>query len=370
MTKKLLMVLNTDYALMSHRIDLAINAKKEGFEVHIACCVTDYKEQIENYGFVLHNIKLSRSGLNIFKEFLVFMRILFLLRKLSPIAIHFITIKPIVYGGIASRILRLQGVIFAISGLGFVFSSNQLKAKLIKIIIEPLYTFIFKGRNAKIILQNNTDANYLVNKKILKKEKIVLIPGAGVLLEKYNFIPEPEELNILMASRILRDKGVYEFIDASQMVTEVFPNAIFTLAGNIDLQNPESITRAELMDRLHDSNVNYIGYCKNIYIEICKSNIAVLPSYREGLPKFLIEAAASGRASISTFAPGCSDVIDNYKTGILVPIKNSKAIADAIIYLLENDALRYKMGEEARRKAAKLYSMKHIIDAHMNLYKN
>jgi glycosyltransferase involved in cell wall biosynthesis len=366
--KKLLIVINTDYALMSHRIDLAINAKKDGFEVHIACGVTELKEKIQGLGFVLHDIKISRSGINIFKELMVFLRILSLLRKLTPSAIHFITIKPIVYGGIASRILRLDGVIFAVSGLGYVFSSEQLKAKIIQRIIKPIYKYVFNGKNSKVILQNHHDINFMMNSALVHEESIVHIPGAGVSLEEYPVTLEPKNLNILMASRLLSDKGVFEFIEASNKVMKVFPKAQFTLAGGLDYGNPECISENDLMIILANSNVSYIGYCNNIYNEICNCNIAVLPSYREGLPKFLIEAAASGRASITTFAPGCSDVVDNYITGLLVPIKNSDALSDAIIFLLKNETLRNEMGKKAREKAEKIYSINDVINTHLDLY--
>ena len=366
--KKLLIVINVDYALMSHRVDLAISAKKAGFEVHIACGVTEFKEKIQEYGFILHDIKISRSGINIFKELMVFLRIFSLLRKLAPSAVHFITIKPIVYGGIASRILRLNGVIFAVSGLGYVFSSKQLKAKLIQIIIKPIYKYVFNGIRSKVILQNHHDINFMVNSNFVHKGNIVHIPGSGVSLDKYPFTIEPKDLNILMASRILRDKGIFEFIEASKKVRKVFPEAKFTLAGGLDYGNPESISEHDLKMTLDNSNVNYIGYCHNIYNEICNCNIAVLPSYREGLPKFLIEAAACGRSSISTFAPGCSDVVDNYITGLLVPIKNSDALSDAIIFLLQNETLRNEMGKKAREKAEKIYSINHVINTHLDLY--
>ena len=368
--KKLLMILNTDYALLSHRIDLAIAAKNEGYEVHVACGVTDFKDEIENYGILLHDIKMTRSGLNVFKELIVFFRILTLYKRISPSAIHLITIKPIVYGGIASRLLRLRGVIFAISGLGYVFSSQQWKARVVKTIVKPIYKYIFNGKNSKVILQNKTDIYYMLNNRLLVQDKIVLIAGSGVSLDEYVFVPESKTLNVLMASRLLRDKGVFEFIEASYKVKEALPNVKFILTGAFDKENPESIGEQELKDALKKSPVKYIGYTNNIYKEICNCNVAVLPSYREGLPRFLIEAAASGRASISTDAPGCSDVIDNNKTGLLVPIKNFKALADAIILLLSDENIRYEMAKNARKKAEKIYSINGVIKTHLDLYKN
>jgi len=367
--KKLLMILNTDYALLSHRIDLAIAAKNEGYEVHIACGVTDFKDEIENYGITLHDIKITRSGLNIFKELIVFYRIYTLCRWLVPSVIHLITIKPMVYGGIASRLLRLKGVIFAISGLGYVFSSRQRKARVIKTIIKPIYKYIFNGKNSTVILQNRNDIYYMLNNRLLAQDKIVLIAGSGVSLDEYVFVPESKTLNVLMASRLLRDKGIFEYIRASYRVREALPNAKFILTGAFDEENPESISEQELKDILKGSPVKYIGYTHNIYNEICNCNVAVLPSYREGLPRFLIEAAASGRASISTDAPGCSDVIDNNKTGLLVPIKNFEALADAIILLLSDENIRYEMANNARKKAEKIYSIDGVIKTHLDLYR-
>ena len=367
--KKLLMILNTDYALLSHRIDLAIAAKKEGYEVHVACGVTDFRDKIENHGILLHDIKMTRTGLNMFKELIVFLRICALYKMISPSAIHLITIKPIVYGGIASRLLRQRKVVFAISGLGYVFSSQQWKARFIKRIVKPIYAYIFNGKNYRVILQNKIDISYMIDNRLLAKDKAVYIPGTGISLDDYPFTPESKTLNVLMASRLLRDKGIFEFINASYAVTEVFPNAKFILSGAFDKENPESISEQELEAVLRGSPVKYIGYSNDIHKEICNCNVAVLPSYREGLPKFLIEVAASGRAAVSTDAPGCSEVIDNNKTGLLVPIKNYEALADAIIFLLSDENFRYEMAKNAREKAEKMYSLCGAIDAHLDLYK-
>ena len=162
--KKLLMILNTDYALLSHRIDLAIAAKKGGYEVHVACGVTGFKDKIENYGMQVHDIKMSRSGLNIFKELIVFFRIFTLYKRISPSAIHLITIKPIVYGGIAARLLFRRGVIFAISGLGYVFSSKQWKARVIKTIVKPIYKYIFKAAFIGLLITSlsNSPPAYII----------------------------------------------------------------------------------------------------------------------------------------------------------------------------------------------------------------
>jgi len=171
-----------------------------------------------------------------------------------------------------------------------------------------------------------------------------------------------------MASRLLRDKGVFEFIEASYRVKEVLPNSKFILTGEFDEENPESIREDELMDALERSPVKYIGYTNNIYKEICKCNVAVLPSYREGLPRFLIEASASGRAAIATDAPGCSEVIDNNETGLIVPTKNIEALADAMILLLSDENIRHEMGKNARKKAEKFYSINSVIKSHLDLY--
>ncbi len=363
-----MLVFNVDHALLSHRIDIAIAAKKSGYEVHIACGITEHRETLLGHGFIVHDTKSTRCGLNFFKEVTVFFRILSLLKNLSPDVIHLVTIKPMVYGGIASKILGIKGVIFSISGLGYVFSSNQWKAKILKRIIKPIYHFIFSIEKAGVVLQNKDDAKFLISSGLLNEDKVVYIPGSGFHAHNVILKKEPSDHNVLMASRILKDKGVFEFIDASKKVIEVLPNVKFTLAGGFDEENPESISKSTLFNLLKNSPIDYVGFSSNIYQDLSDCNIAVLPSYREGLPRFLIEAAASERVLISTYAPGCQEVVKNYKTGLLVPIKNSHALADAIIFLLENENCRRKMAKEAKKESLNTFHIDHIINAHMALY--
>jgi glycosyltransferase involved in cell wall biosynthesis len=368
MKKILLLVLNVDYALLSHRIDIAIAAKKNGYEVHVACGITERKETLLMHGFIVHDTKSTRCGLNFFKEAAVFFRIFFLLKNLSPDVIHLITIKPMVYGGIASKLLRIKGIIFSVSGLGYIFSSNQWKAKILKKIMKPIYRFIFSIEKSSVVLQNKDDTKFLTSSGILNEDKVIYIPGSGFQPHKVIIKKEPKKYNVLMASRMLQDKGVFEFISASKKVAEVFPDVKFTLAGGFDKENPESINKDTLLSLLKNSPVKYIGFSSNIYKELSDCNIAVLPSYREGFPRFLIEAAASERALISTYAPGCQEVVNNYKTGLLVPIKNSEALADAIIFLLNNESIRVKMAKSARKESINIFHIDHIIRAHMVLY--
>ena len=366
--KKLLLVFNVDYALLSHRIDIAIAAKKAGYEVHIACGVTEHMDTMLSHGFIVHDTKSTRGGLNPFKEMMVFFRILFIFRSVSPNVIHLITIKPMVYGGIASRFLGIKNIIFSISGLGYVFTSSQWKAKTLRMFVKPIYRHIFNVSKNSVILQNKDDIEFLTNRRVLDKSRVIYIPGSGFKEKSVVLKKEPEKLNVLMASRILRDKGVFEFINASKIVSKTLPDVRFTLAGDFDGDNPESINQNALFELLQTSSVEYIGHSDNIYKELSNCNIAVLPSYREGFPRFLTEASASQRAVVSTYAPGCQEVVDNFKTGLLVPVKNTEALADAIVFLLKNENIRKKMAKKSRDVAINIFHIDRVIKAHLTLY--
>ena len=365
--KKLLIIINADYALLSHRIDIALEAQKKGYEVHVACSISE-GSLLNDYGFVLHNISLVRSGVNVFHELRLFYQVIRSIERVDPDVLHLVTIKPIFYGGLAVKLFHNIGVIYAVTGLGYVFSSKQLKARLVRMVVEAVYKFVLTYARSVVILQNRSDIDFMVNELGVEADKVIYILGSGVSLSKYVYKPEPTKITVLMASRLLRDKGVYEFVNASKIVSEKDNNVNFVLAGSIDSGNPESINEDELLQLLNGSVVNYIGHSGDISSELSNCNIAVLPSYREGAPRFLIEAAACGRAAISTYAPGCSDIVSNFETGLLVPVSDSISLADAIGFLILNEDIRHSMGKKARCIAQECYSLELVVKEHMRLY--
>ena len=369
--KKLLFIVNVDWFFISHRLPIALGAKEKGYEVHIACGITDKQEYLENLGLVVHPLNLSRGSTGIVQEFKSFIAIKKTLKAINPDIVHFVTIKPVLYGGIASRIIGIKNKVFAISGLGYVFTSDSLKTSILRAFIIQLYKIALGGRNSKVIVQNTNDRDILSKYKIIKKEQEILIRGSGVDLETYLYREEPIGIpNVVMAARLLKDKGVLEFIEAAKILLHKGINAKFILYGDIDEHNPASLNTNELKHIKEESIIEVHGFVSNISEVFSKANIVVLPSYREGLPKVLIEAAACGRPVVTTDVPGCRDAIEVNKTGILVKVKDSQSLANAIKKLIENKNLRVDMGKAGRELAEKEFSIKKVIHTHLDIYQS
>lgn len=364
--KKILFIVNVDWFFISHRLPLALEAKERGYNVSIACAITDKKEYIESLGFTVYPLSLSRSGTSIIREINTLIEIYTLIKYIKPDIAHFVTIKPVLYGGIASRFVCLPKKVFSISGLGFVFIAQGLKASLLKAIVKALYSFALKGKNTHIIVQNIYDEKII---RSIINAPITLIKGSGVNLDQYIYQEENNEnLKVVMASRLLKDKGVEEYLDATKLLKKKDINAIFELYGDIDPDNPASLTNIEIDKLKMEANVVIHGFSNNIKTIFANANIIVLPSYREGLPKVLIEAAACGRAVVTTDVPGCRDAIIPNETGLLCKVKSVQSLAEAIEKLLLDNALRNQMGKAGRTLAEKEFDIQNVIQKHFEIY--
>ncbi|WP_024954324.1 glycosyltransferase family 4 protein [Sulfurospirillum arcachonense] len=374
MTKKILFIVNVDWFFISHRLPLAIEALKKGYEVHLACGITDKKEYLENLGFKIHLLNISRSGAGIKSEIKVFFEILKVLKDSSPDIAHFVTIKPVLYGGIASRFLNIGKKVFSISGLGFIFIKQGIKASIVRIVIKNLYRFALCGRNSHVIVQNPDD-KAVINS--ILKVPITLISGSGVDLSQYKYIEENNEnIQVSMACRLLKDKGVFEYIEVAKIFSQrvhdtrkqKLPNVEFELYGDIDMHNPASLTNDDVKKIKEDNFVKVYGFSSDIEKVFSDSNIVVLPSYREGLPKVLIEAAACGRAIVTTDVPGCRDAIKPDITGLLCKVKNAESLVKNIEKLIVDNDLRNSMGKAGRKLAENEFDIKKVVEKHFAIY--
>ena len=370
MTRRALFVVNSPDFFLSHRLPLALAAKKEGYEVHVATMPGDAANQVIGAGLIHHKLPLTRSGTNPVNELFVFIAIFSLFRKLKPAFVHLVTIKPVLYGGLAARLVGVPGVVAAISGLGFTFIARGIKASLIRKGVLKLYRLAFGKRNLQVIFQNPEDRSRFIDSNILVAEKTKLIKGSGVDLKEFPVTKEPDGIPVvIMVSRLLRDKGVHEFVQAVRIIKQRGVKARFKLAGDIDPNNPATITKNEL-DMIRDEGcIELLGYQRAIPKLLAASNIVVLPSYREGLPKVLVEAAAAGRAVVTTDVPGCRDAINPNRSGLLVPVCDALALANAIHQLIEDADLRLCMGREGRALAEREFSIEKVIKAHLDIYR-
>lgn len=368
MGKKILYIVNDLKFFISHRLPIAIAAGKSGFEVHIAAPAKDVTV-LQSTNITFHTIRLERGGLNIFKELGGLMDLIRIMRKLRPDIVHSITPKANIYGGISARLTGVKSLVAAVSGLGFVFSNASLKAGILRRLVITLYKAAFRHPNIEIIFQNCDDLALLQHYNVVGSKHYTLIPGSGIALDDYPYAPEPPGIPcVLFAARLLKDKGIIEFITAIRMLNARNVSATYRISGSLDPGNPASVTETELNEWKSENIAEFLGFRKDMAAQMAASNIVVLPSYREGFPKVLIEAAACGRAIITSDVPGCRDAIIPYQSGLLVPSRSAADLADAIQILIEDGNLRQQMGKTGRLLAEQRYSIADVVATHLQIY--
>lgn len=369
MKPRLLFVVNVDWFFLSHRLPIALAAQSAGYEIHIATKLTQPIEKITSYGFHVHELQIQRSGQNPLSALRLFYSLKTLFKTLKPDIVHLVTIKPLLIGGLAARFTGVPAVIAAVSGLGHVFSSTGIKATLRKSIATLLYRLALNHQNIAVIFQNEDDKRLIQKYANLTPQKINLIKGSGVNLEQFAYSPQPSshKILVLLPARMLADKGVREFSEAAERLC-CTPNLKFILVGGLDPKNPSSLSQKEIEQWVSAGILQWWGHRRDMHAIFSICHIVVLPSYREGLSKSLIEAAASGRPVITTDTPGCRDAIIPGKTGLLVPAKDTDALTNAIEMLVKNENLRKKMGLAARQFAEQNFNIENVVEKHLAIY--
>lgn len=367
---KLLFIVNEPAFFLSHRLPIALAAQRQGYVVHVASKSGEDVNKIIDKGLIHHEIPLSRSGSNPLVELISLFKIWWLLICLKPEVVHLVTIKPVLYGGIAARLSQVKKVVAAVSGLGTLFLAQGFSAKVKYYIGALLYKLALRTNKTTVILQNPDDKKLLINLGAMKERQAVLIRGSGVDLSEYPFVPEntTKQPSITFAARLLFDKGLIEYIEAIKLLNSRGVDATYQLVGDLDAGNLTSASATDLAEWQKIPNLNVLGYKKDIAGIFASTNLVVLPSYREGLPKVLIEAAACGRAVVTTDVPGCRDAITPDVTGFLVPVQDSVALADTIQKLIENPKQRVAMGKAGRELAESTFTIENVISQHMSIY--
>ena len=291
-------------------------------------------------------------------------------RDERPDIVHHVAFKPIIYGSIAAKLARVPHVINAPVGMGFVFSSSQFKARMVKPLVLFLYRLLLHPANGRVILENSDDIAMLAKMGLIDQDRTILIRGAGVDTSRY--VPQPESQGdpvVILPGRMLWDKGVGEFVDAARQLREQKVTANFILVGQRDPGNPATIPVWQL-EQWHDSGVvEWWGLCDDMPRVIAESHVVCLPSYREGLPKALIEAASCGRAIVTTDVPGCREVVKNEDNGLLVPAHDAAALAAALRRLIMSPALRQYLGERGREIAVAEFALEKVVDQTLEVYR-
>lgn len=368
MKRKLLIVVNVDWFFLSHRLPLALAARDAGMEVHVATALTDSPDRIRQHGLELHPLTLERKSTNPLRALRLTLDLWKLMRQLRPDVVHLVTIKPVMLGGLAAQLSGVPRVVAAISGLGFVFTAEGLKATLRRWVASAMYRWVLVRPPVKVIFQNADDRDLLQRHAGVRPEQSVLVRGSGLDIQGWPMQPfPPGPPVVMMAARLLRDKGVREFVAAARLL-KGYLGARFVLVGDVDPGNPTSLSRSQVEGWVTEGVVEWWGHRQDMYSAFADAHVAVLPSYREGLPKVLIEAAASGRAVVTTNVPGCRDAVRPGTTGLLVPPRDTEALAEAIRELLDAPETMRQMGRAGRLFAEKTFDIEKVIKSHLNLY--
>ena len=371
--KKIFMFVNVDWFFLSHRLPVAKAAKKNNIDLSVYSEFTKSHAEKKIDGFNFLESPLSRSSTSILHSIFEFFQAYKIIKRAQPDLIHAVTIKPILALGIIAR-LTSTPFIGSISGLGPAFSSDTLLKRIRLWVLIRILRFIFDRNEIGVICQNTSDSQVLLSNKVLAKEKILMIPGSGVDIDEFSPLKKVinSEKYILMSSRILFDKGIQEYCEAAEIVKRAIKDDVkFKLSGPIDSISPTSISKSELENLVEKYDIDYLGDNRiDMPGLMASASLFVLPSYYpEGLPKVLLEAAASGVPVITTDHPGCRDAITNQGTGLLVPIKDSKTLAQAIIELISDESLSKHMGKQGRLLAEKSFQVSSVVDYHYSLYR-
>lgn len=363
------MVVNVDWFFLSHRKDIALAALNKGWDVTIVTADTGKLKDIQALGLKTINLPMSRSGMNIKEE----METLYFLYKLykqeKPDVVHHVGMKAILWGTLAAKFAKVNGVVNAISGLGGFFAEDN-KGLLARIMPKVL-KFSHNKKNLLCIFQNNEDKGLYVKNGIIKEEQARFIKGSGVHLDEFCYTPEPTEgkIRVILTARMIVEKGVFILTEAAERLRSKYEDIVeFLLVGGID-DHPGAITKEQLENVCDGKYIQWLGYRTDVKELLQSSHIVAFPSYyMEGLPKSLIEADAIGRPVITCNSVGCKEtVIDGYN-GYLIPTKDVDSLVEKLDILLSDAVLRQEMGRNSRKYAEENFSIDVVIERHLKIY--
>ena len=370
MKKRVLFLVASDRYFHSHRLELAKRVKAAGYDVVIATPKGPYVPEIEAAGLRHVAIPMVRQGRNPLDDLKTLRGLVELFHRERPDLVHNVAIKPILYGSVAAKIARVPAVVNAMPGMGYVFLNKQLLSRVLRKGVLAGFRVAFYGKNTRLILQNPDDIETWISHGVVKRHQIALIRGAGVDVSKFTPTPEPSGPPlVVLPARLLFDKGVGEFVEAARMVKARGISARFALVGEGDPGNPASVPPDVAKKWEREGTIELFGWREDMPQVIAESAVVCLPSYGEGLPKALLEAAACGRAIVTTNVPGCREVVQEGRNGLMVPPRNARALGDALAKVLSDSELRRKMGHESRVMAETEFSVDHIAAQTLDVYR-
>lgn len=362
-------VVNVDWFFVSHRMALAKSCLNKFDTVYVITRDTGQKKTIENCGFKFIDLPINRKGINPLIEIFTIIRLFNIYRKIRPNIVHQLTIKPMVYGTLASLIFSNIMVLNAVTGIGYVAQDSK-RANIINNAVKTIMYILNRKKKPYYIFQNDYDKRTYLKMKMASSERSFVIRGSGVNINEFKPTKTKNTNHtILLASRMLWDKGIKEFVKSSQIVKSVYGNSKFILAGKIDYENPNYVSIEYLKNLNKENNVRWIGYQSDMVNLVSKASIVVLPtSYGEGVPRVLIEAASMEKPIITTNTSGCKDIVKDGYNGIIIPTASSDRLADAIIFLLNNPNIMKEYGKNGRKLVIKEFSEKIVIRDTIKVY--
>lgn len=363
---KLLYLVTEDWYFVSHRLPLAVAAQLAGFDVAVATREGPSADAIRSAGIRLVPFVLSRRGGNPLWEVGALWN---LYRREQPDLVHHVALKPVMFGALAARLAGVPAQVNAVAGLGWLFTTSRGFVRLVRPALRWLLARLLDRPHSVTIVQNPEDRT-LLEQSGVAAERLRLIRGAGVDLQIFHPLPPPPEpVCIVLAARMLWDKGVGEFVEAARRLDEAGVSARFLLVGDPDPANPSSVPESTLRSWDGQHGVEWRGREEDMPSALQAAHIACLPSYREGLPKSLLEAAACGLPIVTTDAPGCREVVLDGVNGLLVPVRDAAALAEALEKLIIDGALRRRMGAQSRARAVEEFGMENVITQTLAVYR-
>jgi len=368
--KRLLFLISEDWYFWSHRLSLARAAVAAGYEVALATRLSRYREAIEQHKIRVFPLEwFERASTMPGRELATMVELLRIYREFRPDIAHHVALKPVIYGTLAARLTGVATVVNALAGLGFVFQSKSRTARVLRPFVVGAMRFTLNAPNGCVIVQNNADRDALIDLRLAAADRIEIIRGSGVDLSQFAATPEPQgEPIVLLPARMLWDKGVREFVEAARILRGGGVAARFVLVGQPDRQNPHSVSRSQLQAWVHEGVVEWWGLRLDMPAVLAHSAVVCLPSYHEGLPKVLLEAAACARPIVATDIPGCREIAHAGQNALLVPVGEAQPLADAVRTLLADPQLRRDYGVCGRRIVEQQFTDQMVAEQTLALY--
>lgn len=364
---KILFFATEDWFVCSHWLPIINGAKEMGLDVVVVTRISKHLDMIQQHGVKVIPFEISRRGSNFLSEIDTVLRLIKIYRNEKPDIVHHIALKPMLYGSFAAHITHVKHTINWVAGMGWLFISNSWRAKLMQALVKKVLSMLLRGTD--VIVENKDDQAIIADLGV-STPHLHIIRGAGVDTSLYLQLPEPNVTPlVILPARMLWDKGVGEFVDAATMLKKRGVLARFVLVGEPDHENPASVSTNQLQEWQNDGVIEWWGRREDMPNVLAQSHIVCLPSYREGLPKSLLEAASCGRPIVTTDVPGCREIVRDGDNGILVQARNYLALADALAKLLADPELRLQMGLRGRKRVMNEFSQEIIVKHVLAIYR-